>query len=42
MNETAEASRKAAEQGMREMSAKYKDMGERLYLPADEVKNDKD
>ena len=33
--DTAEASRKAAEQGIREMSKVYKDMGERLYLPED-------
>ncbi len=37
-SETAAASKAAAEQGMREMSEKYKDMGERLYLPVDEVK----
>ena len=36
-SETAAASKAAAEAGMREMSAKYKDMGDRLYLPADEV-----
>ncbi len=36
-SETAAASKAAAEQGMREMSEKYKDMGERLYLPAEEV-----
>ncbi|MEH6790554.1 phosphomethylpyrimidine synthase ThiC [Parasphingorhabdus sp.] len=35
--ETAAASKAAAEEGMREMSEKYKDMGDRLYLPADEV-----
>ena len=35
--ETAAASKAAAEAGMREMSEKYKDMGDRLYLPAEEV-----
>ncbi|WP_323800204.1 phosphomethylpyrimidine synthase ThiC [Parasphingorhabdus sp.] len=35
--DTAAASKAAAEEGMREMSEKYKDMGDRLYLPADEV-----
>ena len=35
--DTAAASKAAAEAGMREMSEKYKDMGDRLYLPADEV-----
>ena len=35
--DTAAASKAAAEEGMREMSEKYRDMGERLYLPADEV-----
>ena len=38
VSETAAASKAAAEQGMREMSEKYKDMGEWLYLPVDEVK----
>ncbi|MGB7373902.1 phosphomethylpyrimidine synthase ThiC [Pontixanthobacter sp.] len=36
-SETAEASRKAAEEGMREMARVYKDKGERLYLPESEV-----
>ncbi len=36
-SETAAASKAAAEAGMKEMSEKYKDMGDRLYLPADEV-----
>jgi phosphomethylpyrimidine synthase len=36
-SDTAAASKAAAEAGMREMSEKYKDMGDRLYLPADEV-----
>ena len=31
--DAAEASRKAAEEGMKEMSKVYKDMGEKLYLP---------
>nr|WP_298930550.1 phosphomethylpyrimidine synthase ThiC [uncultured Erythrobacter sp.] len=31
--DTAEASRKAAIKGMEEMSEKYKDMGQKLYLP---------
>ncbi len=35
--DTAAASKAAAEEGMREMSEKYKDMGDRLYLPAEEV-----
>ena len=35
--ETAAASKAAAEEGMREMAKIYKDKGERLYLPADEV-----
>lgn len=35
--ETAAASKAAAEEGMREMAKVYKDKGERLYLPADEV-----
>lgn len=35
--ETAAASKAAAEQGMREMAEVYKEKGERLYLPADEV-----
>ena len=33
--DTAAASKAAAEEGMREMSEKYKDMGERLYLPVE-------
>ncbi|WP_209348431.1 phosphomethylpyrimidine synthase ThiC [Pontixanthobacter sp. CEM42] len=35
--DTAEASRKAAEEGMREMSKVYKDKGQELYLPESEV-----
>ncbi len=35
--ETAAASKAAAEEGMREMAKVYKDKGERLYLPEDEV-----
>lgn len=35
--DTAAASKAAAEEGMREMAEKYKEKGERLYLPADEV-----
>jgi phosphomethylpyrimidine synthase len=35
--ETAAASKAAAEEGMREMAKIYKDKGERLYLPEDEV-----
>ncbi|MGB3738272.1 MAG: phosphomethylpyrimidine synthase ThiC [Pontixanthobacter sp.] len=35
--DTAEASRKAAEEGMREMAEIYKEKGERLYLPEEEV-----
>ena len=35
--ETAAASKAAAEEGMREMAEVYKEKGERLYLPADEV-----
>lgn len=31
--EAAEASRRAALKGMEEMSEKYKDMGQKLYLP---------
>jgi len=34
--DTAEASRKAAEEGMREMSEKYAEKGSELYLPAEE------
>ncbi|MBF6602558.1 MAG: phosphomethylpyrimidine synthase ThiC [Sphingorhabdus sp.] len=36
--ETAAASKAAAEEGMREMAKVYKDKGQELYLPADEVK----
>ncbi|MDC0886291.1 phosphomethylpyrimidine synthase ThiC [Altererythrobacter sp.] len=36
-SETAEASRKAAEEGMREMAEKYAEKGSELYLPEDEV-----
>ena len=35
--ETAAASKAAAEEGMREMAKVYKDKGDRLYLPEDEV-----
>jgi phosphomethylpyrimidine synthase len=35
--DTAAASKAAAEEGMREMAKVYKDKGERLYLPEDEV-----
>jgi len=35
--DTAAASKAAAEEGMREMAKVYKDKGERLYLPKDEV-----
>ncbi|MEP2988182.1 MAG: phosphomethylpyrimidine synthase ThiC [Parasphingorhabdus sp.] len=35
--DTAAASKAAAEEGMREMAEKYKEKGDRLYLPADEV-----
>jgi phosphomethylpyrimidine synthase len=35
--DTAEASRKAAEEGMREMSRVYKAKGEKLYLPEEEA-----
>lgn len=35
--ETAEASRQAAIKGMEEMSGKYKDMGQKLYLPEGEA-----
>ncbi len=35
--DTAAASKAAAEEGMREMAEMYKEKGERLYLPADEV-----
>jgi phosphomethylpyrimidine synthase len=35
--ETAAASKAAAEEGMREMSKVYKDKGQELYLPEDEV-----
>ncbi|QZD87339.1 phosphomethylpyrimidine synthase ThiC [Qipengyuania psychrotolerans] len=35
--DTAEASRKAAEQGMREMSELYKAKGDKLYLPEEET-----
>jgi phosphomethylpyrimidine synthase len=31
--DAAEASRKAAEEGMKEMSEKYEEMGKKLYLP---------
>ena len=36
--DTAAASKAAAEEGMREMAKVYKDKGDRLYLPEDEVK----
>ncbi len=36
-SETAAASKAAAEAGMREMAEVYKEKGDRLYLPADEV-----
>ncbi len=36
--DTAAASKAAAEEGMREMSKVYKDKGDHLYLPAEEVK----
>ena len=36
-SETAAASKAAAEEGMREMAEVYKEKGDRLYLPADEV-----
>ena len=36
--DTAAASKAAAEEGMREMAKVYKDKGQELYLPADEVK----
>ncbi|MHA6332910.1 phosphomethylpyrimidine synthase ThiC [Qipengyuania sp. CAU 1752] len=35
--DTAEASRKAAEEGMREMSRVYKEKGDKLYLPEEEA-----
>jgi len=35
--DTAAASKAAAEEGMREMAKVYKDKGDRLYLPEDEV-----
>lgn len=35
--DTAAASKAAAEEGMREMSKVYKDMGDHLYLPAEET-----
>ncbi len=35
--DTAAASKAAAEEGMREMAKVYKDKGDRLYLPTDEV-----
>ncbi len=35
--DTAAASKAAAEEGMREMAEKYKEKGDRLYLPADEA-----
>ncbi|WP_422343119.1 phosphomethylpyrimidine synthase ThiC [Parasphingorhabdus sp.] len=35
--DTAAASKAAAEEGMREMAKVYKDKGQELYLPADEV-----
>ncbi len=35
--ETAEASKQAALKGMEEMSGKYKDMGQKLYLPEGEA-----
>ena len=35
--DTAAASKAAAEECMPEMSEKFKDMGERLYLPTAEV-----
>jgi phosphomethylpyrimidine synthase len=35
--EAAEASKQAALKGMAEMSAKYKDMGQKLYLPEGEA-----
>ncbi len=34
-SETAEASRKAAEEGMREMSERFKEEGSEIYLPSD-------
>lgn len=36
-SDTAAASKAAAEEGMREMAKVYKDKGDRLYLPEDEV-----
>jgi phosphomethylpyrimidine synthase len=38
--DTAAASKAAAEEGMREMAKVYKDKGDRLYLPEDEVKQE--
>ena len=39
--DTAAASKAAAEEGMREMAKVYKDKGDRLYLPEDEVSEPK-